>query len=677
MNLYAVNKFSQAVAAVLAAALLTVSALAGAITPAAEASTASAAHAAIPAAVAQARSKFTIVDQKVTLSPAPSADLSASANADRTAQSHSAAHNVGLSSAALSTSRTSAAQSVGRSDGTSRSTGTSHNHGSHLSAAPESQLTASTSAASAQVPAGTRARAFARNAQASAAYAGTQQQTRTLNGIKLIAAPYLTEPEHAALTQGAQDKLAALGGRAVSAALLQRALSEVTRYYRDQGFIGAQAYFPVQAVDDGVLSMVVAAPTLNGVSTENSSGVRDSYLKYLLGGIEEQVGLPIEHEKLNNQLLKLTDLGIFSLSGEFSATDVHGLHHDLDLVAAPQRDNFEFSLFADNEGTESSGRYRFGAMADFINVTGSADRLAFFYARTNEQQNNYSLTYELPINSHPTVLGLDFCYSNYELSQAYEVLGAKGHEYNGELYVKEPIYRTATAKTMWRSGLRYRDLTDEFSAFDLEFQKHSIAGYTELSGYKSYPSDHTVFSYRGRLSYGAMYCDDEFELTEEKNFFLANVELGFNQWWSDTVSYSTGLTLQFANTALDSSEQMQAGGSRGLRAYSSSALVGDSGIVWSNALNLRLYTNERTTHGTTDSTRSYDSYEELTLSPHIEYAKVYDRIYSSDSGASAGITLSYHGHGLNAELDLSHGIGKTPNYADKEGRISFALSYTF
>ena len=679
MNLYAVNKFSQAVAAVLAAALLTVSALAGGISPAAEASTAraSAAHAAIPAAVAQARSKFTIVDQKVTLFPAPSADLSASANVGRTAQSNSAAHNVGQSSAALSTSRTSAAQSVGRSDGTSRSTGTSHNHGSHLSAAPESQLTASTSAASAQVPAGTRARAFARNAQASAAYAGTQQQTRTLNGIKLIAAPYLTEPEHAALTQGAQDKLAALGGRAVSAALLQRALSEVTRYYRDQGFIGAQAYFPVQAVDDGVLSMVVAAPTLNGVSTENSSGVRDSYLKYLLGGIEEQVGLPIEHEKLNNQLLKLTDLGIFSLSGEFSATDVHGLHHDLDLVAAPQRDNFEFSLFADNEGTESSGRYRFGAMADFINVTGSADRLAFFYARTNEQQNNYSLTYELPINSHPTVLGLDFCYSNYELSQAYEVLGAKGHEYNGELYLKEPIYRTATAKTMWRSGLRYRDLTDEFSAFDLEFQKHSIAGYTELSGYKSYPEDHTVFSYRGRLSYGAMYCDDEFEMTEEKNFFLANVELGFNQWWSDTVSYSTGLTLQFANTALDSSEQMQAGGSRGLRAYSSSALVGDSGIVWSNALNLRLYTNERTTHGTTDSTRSYDSYEELTLSPHIEYAKVYDRIYSSDSGASAGITLSYHGHGLNAELDLSHGIGKTTNYADKEGRISFALSYTF
>ena len=677
MNLYAVNKFSQAVAAVLAAAVFTVSALAGGISPAAEASTASAAHAAIPAAVAQARSKFTIVDQKVTLFPAPSADLSASANVGRTAQSNSAAHNVGQSSAAQSnsaahsTSRTSTTQSVGRSDGTS------HNHGARLNVAPESQLTASTSAASTQVPAGTRARAFARNAQASAAYAGTQQQTRTLNGIKLIAAPYLTEPEHAALTQGAQDKLAALGGRAVSAALLQRALSEVTRYYRDQGFIGAQAYFPVQAVDDGVLSMVVAAPTLNGISTENTSGVRDSYLKYLLGGIEEQVGLPIEHEKLNNQLLKLTDLGIFSLSGEFSATDVHGLHHDLDLVAAPQRDNFEFSLFADNEGTESSGRYRFGAMADFINVTGSADRLAFFYARTNEQQNNYSLTYELPINSHPTVLGLDFCYSNYELSQAYEVLGAKGHEYNGELYLKEPIYRTATAKTMWRSGLRYRDLTDEFSAFDLEFQKHSIAGYTELSGYKSYPEDHTVFSYRGRLSYGAMYCDDEFELTEEKNFFLANVELGFNQWWSDTVSYSTGLTLQFANTALDSSEQMQAGGSRGLRAYSSSALVGDSGIVWSNALNLRLYTNERTTHGTTDSTRSYDSYEELTLSPHLEYAKVYDRIYSSDSGASAGITLSYHGHGLNAELDLSHGIGSTPNYADKEGRISFALSYTF
>ena len=180
MNLSAVSKLGHAMAALLVTAVLSGAVQAGSTSTHSVPAEPSAVQAAIPAAVAQARSKFTIVDQKVTLSPAPSADLSATSNAGHTAQSNSAAQ----SGIRTSAGRSSADQST------------------RLNAATESQLTASTSAASAQVPAGTRARAFARNAQASAAYAGTQQQTRTLNGIKLIAAPYLTEPEHAALTRG-------------------------------------------------------------------------------------------------------------------------------------------------------------------------------------------------------------------------------------------------------------------------------------------------------------------------------------------------------------------------------------------------------------------------------------------------------------------------------------------
>lgn len=547
-----------------------------------------------------------------------------------------------------------------------------------LSHAVESALTADADGApTAQLPAGSRGSALSQNAAASANYAGRQRAT--LRGIRLVAAPYLADEARTGLTRGAEEKLAALGGREVTAALLQRALNEVTHYYREQGFLGAQAYFPVQSVDDGVLSMVVASPVLNSVELENKSGVRTSYLEYLLGDVSAQEGKPIEHEELNRKLLKLTDLGIFSLSGEFSANDVHGLSHNLALEAKPQRDQFEFSVFTDNEGTESSGRYRFGVMADVINLTGSADRLALFYARTDEQQNNYSINYELPFNSHPTVLGLSFCYSNYELSQAYEVLGAQGHEYNGEIYLKEPVYRSATAKAMWRSGLRYSDLTDEFATFDLEFKKHSIVGYTELSGYRAFPHDHTVFSYRGRLSYGSMFNDDEFELADERNFVIANIDLGFSQWWTESISYSSNLQLQFANTPLDSSEQMQAGGSYVLRAYQSSDLVGDSGVIWSNALHFRLFTNDSTTQDKTDSTRSYENYWALTLSPHIEFAKVYERnsYYGPDSGTSAGITLNFEGYGLNAELDFSHSVGTLPIYSEKEGRISFAISYTF
>ena len=114
-----------------------------------------------------------------------------------------------------------------------------------LSAAPESALTAATApTAGAMQPAGSRAAALSRNAQASAVFAARPAAPAAakparaagaasastaraataarLNGIKLLAAPYLRDSAHAALTQGAQERLAALGGREVTAALLPR-----------------------------------------------------------------------------------------------------------------------------------------------------------------------------------------------------------------------------------------------------------------------------------------------------------------------------------------------------------------------------------------------------------------------------------------------------------------------
>ena len=160
----------------------------------------------LPAPVLEARRKFQIVDQQVSYQGVPA---------------------------------TAEAAVVANADG-----------GAGISAAPEGAVTAAVGGgSSATAPAGTRAAALARNADASASYAG--RTAGQLRGIKLIAAPYLNSEAHSSLTRGAEDKLAALGGRTVTAALLQRALSEVTRYYRDQGFLGAQACLRRRALAGG------------------------------------------------------------------------------------------------------------------------------------------------------------------------------------------------------------------------------------------------------------------------------------------------------------------------------------------------------------------------------------------------------------------------------------------
>ena len=75
------------------------------------------------------------------------------------------------------------------------------------------------------------------------------------------------------------------------------------------------------------------------------------------------------------------------------------------------------------------------------NLTGSADALSLFVARSQESQDNFNLSYEIPVSSHPTILGTSLCLSDYELADEYKILGAQGKSLTYDIYVKEPLLR--------------------------------------------------------------------------------------------------------------------------------------------------------------------------------------------------------------------------------------------
>ena len=540
-----------------------------------------------------------------------------------------------------------------------------------LDVGSESALTASTSAvagAGATVS-GSRAAAFAANAQASArtaaAMAGNSagnagsQAPMHLQQVNLLAAPHL---QNDTLTAGAKERVQSLLGHDITAELLQRVLNELTYYYRVQeGYTGAQAFLPAQAIEQGKVDFVVASADLNAVNVENKSSVDDDYLDYLLSAVKALEGEPIQEDELNSRLLRLTDLGVFNISGEFGAVDPNGLHHDLDLQVRENGHRVGFALFADNQGNETSGRYRFGGQLKVRNILGFADTLSLFYARTNEQQNNYSLNYELPLNSHPTVVGVDFCYSDYELGSWYRDLGAQGNSYSLEGYVKEPIYRDPLTAVNFRAGVRYRDLVDEFSAFDLKFQKHSISGYAEINGYQRLGAQqqHT-FAFTQRFTVGHLGIDDDWGVYEPSDYVISNSNLSFSSRLTPHLTYLGELDVQLASNSLDGSEQFLAGGQYGLSAYEASDLAGDAGAVLSHSLMIQPWIKHS-----------------FTITPHVDMAHVDNKDFEGDSGMSAGLSLDYYNSGLLLHLDYSHGLGAMPEYAEDAGRLNFTVSYRF
>ena len=489
----------------------------------------------------------------------------------------------------------------------------------------------------------------------SVAAAKTQDMMAYLLNIHITHAPHI---EDMAFTEAAYRSIDHLKGQVINASTLQNMLDSLSSYYQEHGYALSKAYLPAQTIDNGVIEVVVANPKFNNFTIENKSLVSDDYLAYLMSGITDLSGKDVTTEELDSQIRKLADLGTFSMLGEANNADPHGLLKDIDFTVAPTQERFNFALFTDNQGNKSAGRYRFGGLVEIQSPTGSADRMLLSYARSNEKQNNYSLSYLLPINSHPTTWGLDVCYSDYELSGFYRELGAQGTSLSVDTYLVEPVIRTEQSMFNLKAGVRYRKLVDEYSTFDLKFKKHTWSGYAGFSGF-NYFGDF-LFNHETKLFATRVYCDDEFEAVPERTYLTLEGKVSLGYKFTDEWYARTGLTYQMANQTPDGADAFLAGGDTGLRAYEFGDISGDGGFIWKNEIKY--------------FPKALPQFE---FTAHIETAKVYYHDYADEKASSAGLTTNFQYEGFQLEVDMSHGIGTMPIFAQDRAAIKFNCSYSF
>lgn len=479
-----------------------------------------------------------------------------------------------------------------------------------------------------------------------------------LAGIEIVEAP---EIEDAVTKAKLKTMLDALIGRKVSSDLLQDMGNNIKDFYQDLGYLNCETYMPQQEIDlDNVVFKIgIKATELNKVHIENNSQVRDGYIEYLLSSLKEYEGKHLNYHDFYEQMLMLNDLGTFNLQGQFDAVTPDNVVNNLDLMAINGTDRAYFTSAIDNFGSLSSGRYRMSGNFEINNPTASADRLNLFYSHTDEDQADYSIGYTIPVSSHPTLVGASLCYSHADLGGIYRELGTKNEELTIEAFVREPLYRDTNAIANVQFGYIYRKMSTDFSVFELKTKKHSNTAYVQFSGSKNFVGN-AIVSSSLRLSAGRIENDDDYDLGIEGNFIKLNGNVGFNFILADNVSTVTNVNVQVANTMLDGSEVMQAGGENGLLAYQASDLCGDSGIIVGQSLQYMP-----------------DASLGLVIAPHIEAAKLFTHDYDAQRAASAGISLFYNRDSVNAMLDFSHVVGNQIDYVNDSSRINFKLSYTF
>ena len=462
--------------------------------------------------------------------------------------------------------------------------------------------------------------------------------------------------------QAELDKIAAsYVGQDVTLNDLNKAASEITRYCRSHGYPAATAYLPEQESADGSIIIKVAPGRYGKVNIDNQSCLSDNVVARLTRGLRQ--GSVVNGRDLETSLYNIIGMGGVKAGGLLAPGAKEG---ETDLtVRVEDGKRSTYVLYSNNYGSRAAGRYRYGLMADWYEMSGQGDHLSVNGMVSNASQKAYGFRYEHGIGTTGTKIGIGVSHSNYELGAQLTQWGATGKATTVSVFGTTPLWHKTDEGVSLNYGYDYRDMKDELRTVGYTANKNSHAFHLGVDGFKH--SGKTYFTYNvtgytGRLSGDGDIMGTHFDLGNEGNFSKGTIDASvvqtFNKNWDILLRFSA----QRAGGDLDNSEEMYLGGANGVRAYPQGEGAGDHGYLASAEL------------------RYHTKVPGLTLSTYFDMGHV----MSEDVPALRDATLKGWGIGVTwmrpnnyyARLDYARRIGLPDNHsedAEASGRLWFML----
>ena len=454
--------------------------------------------------------------------------------------------------------------------------------------------------------------------------------------------------------------------REVTLSDLNGMVDRITAYCREHGYPASAAYLPAQDSTDGTLTIRIIPGRYGRVILDNKSRLKDEVLVGFIKGLKR--GEIIRAEKLETALYSISDVssskavGVLGPGEDFGTSDV--------TIRVESEKSSSTVLYAENYGSKSSGRYRFGIQHSMYDVGGTGAKLNVGALISDKDLHNYYLNYETIIGRGGTTLGIGFSRMDYQLGGIASIFGSNGYAHTLSLYGSRPIFHMTDRDLKFVYGYDYRKLIDDMDAYNglMDLDKHSHNVHVGLTG--SQKSQGIAIDYSAMLTVGRLGIDSNTLYSEIVKRYSGTEGTYTKAEASVTavkaLGHKTDLMLkmggQLAGKNLDSSEKFYLGGARGVRAYPQGEASGDEG--WQGTAELRYYTD----------------LPGLILSAYLDAGHV--RL--THDGLSGGRTLKGWGVGLSyskpndwfARLDYARRIGGYENMsadAASKGRTWFIL----
>lgn len=431
--------------------------------------------------------------------------------------------------------------------------------------------------------------------------------------------------------------------KSISINELNVCVREINSYLRENGYPAATAYLPAQESKNHEIVINLELGKFGKIILENNSTLSETIINRLLSNIK--TGEKVSGRILETAIYNINELGGVQAAGFFRPGKNVGETDIVIRIADIKKD--AYSVYAENYGSDSSGRYRYNVNASWYNLLNAGDRISVNGMMSNQKQHNYGIQYEQLIAKNGTKANISIGRSDYELGSRYSSMGATGISSNIGINFSTPLWKTSKSRMSLNYGFTHRNLKDEMRDFCYVVEKHSDTAFigingSEVVGKTGLNYDISVFS--GNLTADkAEVSGIPLKISTEGRFTKAVLNLSAQHRINKFFDFRVRGQAQKASNLLDSSEQFFLGGARGVRAYPQGEGSGDEGYQMTGEL----------VYNTKIKGLAFSTFYDL---GHV--------IYSKDSAMSGGTTLQGWGVGVSyskgncwAKLEYARRIG--------------------
>jgi len=395
------------------------------------------------------------------------------------------------------------------------------------------------------------------------------------NGFKMVVKHYRISGQDVFKNAELVNLLTPYTNKEMTMVSLQEATNLLAKYFRDHGYFVAQAYLPVQEINDSTVEIAVIVGRCGDIILKNQSGVPDSIIMTQLAGIKP--GAYIHTSMLERAALLVSDLPGVSVRTTLIPGKLPGAT-DLVVEAKPKGKVWQGSLSETNWGNRLTGYNQSTLNASVNNPFKQGDNLAVSILKTGSGQDTGSIGYHIPIGEGSTI-NVNYSKVYYELGEDLAALNAYGTAYTKHADWTYALKRSRDNNYSVQLGYDHKRMEDKYTDNN---QNNNTAKWSHMTSLGFFGDSADNWLGGGANSYNVMRytgstagANNQGSTLTTGNWTKTTYSLMRQQYLRKRVSLFFSFSGQTAGSNLDSSEKFSLGGANAVRAYPAGEAAGD------------------------------------------------------------------------------------------------------